>query len=338
MDLVQKPRRGRPPGSGTGKKQRIIPECVGSFNVNNNQLSKQSIVNIPRQYLVQLDVSLSDVNNLENPISYTTLVQELNLPVQIEESLIIPNLYPTKIKTICPSTVLVKCSHDKNKMNDVKESFTSEISNQNLNTFKESILFPLLSTNNGEQWPTTSIYPCTNCELYFDGIPFGIPLYEFENKIRCCGNFCSTKCVHRHIRHYLSETDYWQSYSLLCNIESLLYDEIGLKSVDMAPPKECRQKYGGNLTDDEYRQIIFNNSPIIADVYHLPIYPVQLHMYQINKNLNINMIAEINSKNSTKLSIKSKESLPVDLESAKKSAELLKSLINTKQPLKANCF
>lgn len=134
----------------------------------------------------------------------------------------------------------------------------------------------------------------------------------------------------------MNETDYWQAYSLLCSINSLLYSEDDISGVDMSPPKECRQKYGGNLTDEQYQQIVFGDvNNIIADVYHLPIYPVKLHMYQINKNLNINTVM---TGMGNKTTVKQKVSMPVDLNSAKKSGELIKSMIKVKLPTKENHF
>lgn len=107
-------------------------------------------------------------------------------------------------------------------------------------------------------WDFTNIC-CYNCSLSFKEKPVFIPKkINSETNIEVLGNFCSFSCAIRYINTYYSNDD-----SVRCNyINSLKYlysrfhDGKRISYIPEALPKEVMKKYGGDLTEKEYREEI----------------------------------------------------------------------------------
>jgi hypothetical protein len=103
----------------------------------------------------------------------------------------------------------------------------------------------------------TSYFRCYNCHHKFNNKPFFLPI-KYDEKLKrykVTGNFCSPNCV--------------KSYALKLNFhpEKLaligqMYRQLFGKSyvIKPAPPIQCLNEYGGNLTIEEYRNNFINDT------------------------------------------------------------------------------
>lgn len=93
---------------------------------------------------------------------------------------------------------------------------------------------------------------CWWCTLQFDTMPCFIPNKQVDNMYHVFGCFCSFNCAASYNFTCLDDYKVWNRYSLL---KKMYQDTIGYDSEILnAPPKETLKKYGGKLTEQEYKQ------------------------------------------------------------------------------------
>lgn len=107
-------------------------------------------------------------------------------------------------------------------------------------------------------WPDYSELPCWNCTRYFTKAPISLPNY-YDCTKKCystIGVFCSFGCAARwYFEHEHKDSDL---------LNELFYKCGGKGTIKKAPQKEVLIKFGGNLSDEEYENIV--NSDIF-DVF-----------------------------------------------------------------------
>lgn len=118
-------------------------------------------------------------------------------------------------------------------------------------------------------WKCIERVPCYNCNLYFKDKSVFIPRkIHSDNDIEVYGNFCSFNCATRFIDTNYSDEDQKKIKDEYLNSLKYLYflfyndnsshtpHGIFVENIPLAPPKEVMKKYGGDLSEEEYRQEI----------------------------------------------------------------------------------
>ena len=110
-------------------------------------------------------------------------------------------------------------------------------------------------------YPSGKKSDCFWCTYYFDNPPIYIPARQRQDSIEVYGCFCSPQCAVAYLgKENIDSTTYWERYSLLNNVYGKIYGQNNIKP---APdPFYILDKYYGNLTIQEYRQML-NNSKIL---------------------------------------------------------------------------
>ena len=112
-----------------------------------------------------------------------------------------------------------------------------------------------------DQWPKTSELHCWHCTLTFQSIPKFIPKNFIQDKnIKCHaeGNFCSFNCVMSYINiHYSSSyNERWRIVNNLYKIYTIFTGNPAPPIIESSPRPYLLTKFGGNLSPDEYVELI----------------------------------------------------------------------------------
>lgn len=142
---------------------------------------------------------------------------------------------------------------------------------------------------------------CFWCTYYFDNPPIYIPARQRGDDIEVYGCFCSPQCAVAYLSDQnIDSTTYWERYSLLNNIYGKIYGENNIKP---APnPYYILEKYYGNLSIQEYRQMLGNSQILMVidkpltkifpelheENFETP--PIFLSMHQKNKMPSVNKL------------------------------------------------
>ncbi len=109
-----------------------------------------------------------------------------------------------------------------------------------------------------DPWPEQTYIKCWHCSLNFKTIPLGIPYKIYTKDIKIIyyvlGCFCSFACTLSYIHDKYNVCSHYES------LLHLLWLEFGNTGViNKAPPKEIMIEYGGELSENLYRNIVKNN-------------------------------------------------------------------------------
>jgi hypothetical protein len=352
IDNKPKLKRGRP------KKNSNLIENVnktsGIYQVG--QIIRKSCTFV-KQYIVSLNISIDDLSgnsqssSLPLPLSlslslskqkiniptYESILDDLNYSNINNEKLYIPNFYPTKVINLNPEIIPINIINKPNISNlvnlNIPQSNSVNLNGTQSNSVNSTkpnndllILCPLLKNKYGNDWPDKSSYLCWNCDMSFNTCPIGIPDKEYMGKYYCYGNFCSFQCSARYIYDKESHTDYIKKYSMLCTLYQTVNNLTADNKIIMAPSRELREKYGGNISDEKYREIInSSNDEIKYEIYKLPLVPTYLHISQIYNNIgNLN---KLNTKEQIKEVSKEKKYIPLDKDDLRKSQDNVKKFL-----------
>lgn len=312
-DINKEKRRGRPKKQGDGTEELIdnkvceieeAPKKRGRKKkhelllspsiLNPSQGEKQTSSN-NKSYIATLKVTAEDLDKIQN-----NYIKEINNGYQDAHSRnnIMGSVGFENFSEICDSTQNSHLLHESECIcvlpNNIPiKLFDEGTTCQREQNFKstEVIMLPQLTQDN-QQWPQSSPYPCWNCDIYFDGTPIGIIDKEHGTKIQGYGNCCSFPCVARYMVDRENVQDFSYKYSLLCMLYQQVYNLPVNTKVPIAPPREALTKYGGKLSYDEYHdQTIYERK---VEVYKLPLVPVLLHIGELSKFANISAIVENN--------------------------------------------
>ena len=104
---------------------------------------------------------------------------------------------------------------------------------------------------------------CFWCTYYFDNPPIYIPARQRDYNIEAYGCFCSPQCAVAYLgKENIDSTTYWERYALLNNIYGKIFKQSNIKP---APdPFYILDKFYGNLTIQEYRQILDNSQILMV--------------------------------------------------------------------------
>jgi hypothetical protein len=331
------------------KSCNFVKQYIVSLNINSNDLLTSSLLtNVPIMTSNNIIPTYDNISTYENITTYENISNDSlldnlnyynnNIPT---EKLNIPNFYPIKVINIIPDNIPFNFNSNEfvnsnklansnkfansNKLTNSNEHVNSnELSNENEN--ENLLLCSLLKNKYGNDWPEKSSYLCWNCDMSFNSCPVGIPDKEYMGKYYCYGNFCSFSCTARYIYEKESNTDYIKKYSMLCTLYQYVNNLTPDTKIILAPARELREKYGGTLSDEKYKEIINStNNEIKYEIYKLPLVPTYLHISQIYNTISNSNINYIKTQN--KDVIKVKKFIPLDKDDLKKSQENVKKLL-----------
>ena len=112
-----------------------------------------------------------------------------------------------------------------------------------------------------QKWNTISHFCCWNCSLQINDIPRFIPQFIEPSKnecqfIQCEGHFCSFPCAKSYlVQKYTDPHERKLRETMLCYLFFLFFGKH-VQSIPLAPNKTELFKFGGKLTEKEYKRKI----------------------------------------------------------------------------------
>lgn len=215
------------------------------------------------------DLQNNDINNISNSYEGMSLENTSNLSYNIIKSnsnykanTLNNNLYSEQYDD-------VELNEDKNNTNDTNDtnntndmispkSSNEDTERKNINKdifIKLKELETCLRTNNINNKKSACFY----CTGDFDNPPIYIPKHLINGSYHVYGCFCSPECATGFLmKEQIDSSIKYERYFLLNNIYSKIYNYE--KSIKPAPdPYYTLDKFFGNLTIDEYRNLIKTN-------------------------------------------------------------------------------
>ena len=141
----------------------------------------------------------------------------------------------------------------------IKMSTTTTTTTQNENDFAEEKIYDDFKNKFSglEAWDYTDIH-CLHCSLGFDTKPVFIPKkINSDTNIEVLGNFCSFPCCLSYINIYYSNNDIIRC-NYINNLKYLyfLFYDRKIMFIPEAPDKIEMKKYGGHMSEKEYKEEI----------------------------------------------------------------------------------
>jgi len=123
---------------------------------------------------------------------------------------------------------------------------------------------------------------CFWCTCSFDNPPVYIPKGEFNGSYHCYGCFCSPECATAYLfQESIDSATRFERYHLLNYIYCNIYEHK--KNIKPAPdPRYTLDKFYGNLTIQEYRQLLENERLLL--VVNKPLTRVLPELHEDNDN------------------------------------------------------
>ena len=216
----------------------------GSFEYNPN-------ISEPKAYNDNVSTT---INNSVQPYNYIDNNIDSNVNNIIQDNRIIDNDNVVDKSNITNEKVnLVKKSNNPAEVRQIDKILNNKY---NCNNEKIEILSKLL-VNNSRKCDNNIL--CFWCCLNFKNTAWGIPTKYENEKFDLYGVFCSPQCTLSYILNFYQNDDFmWEKIALL----NLLYFKVYQTYETLVPAldKLALDKFGGSLTEDEYRDIINNNN------------------------------------------------------------------------------
>lgn len=156
--------------------------------------------------------------------------------------------------------------------------------NQSEKTTKESrhenVISVLKDFDKNKSWPEKTNIKCWWCCHNFDDTPVGVPIKIYDNIFYLKGCFCSFNCCLSYVNDNKNMYKYDSIYPLIKSLRAKLTKKHLNDPLTPAPPRECLDIFGGELSIEEFRSI--NDDYIFKRVN----YPMKIIIEQIEK-LNI---------------------------------------------------
>lgn len=268
----------------------------------NNIFEYKPNICIPKPYEESvMDVKCLDNNN--NNLKYALYETNQN-KTEIKEDY--NNLNVSNISTI--------------NLKDNKELNISDV-NYNNNLISSSYIKDI---NNLKIWPDKTNQLCLWCCHCIDHKPIPLPVKKVDDIFYVIGYFCSYNCAASY-NFDKNNNDKWTCYSLL-NYLYKISNNTDFKKINLAPPRESLQIFGGNLLIDEFRKKSICNKKI--NLLYPPLITIIPHIeeYSINKDQQEQKYIPINNNLMNKAinSLKLKRKNPISNNKTLKSYMSLK--------------
>lgn len=236
-------KRGRKPKGG-----KIIKNTINDDDYYTNR-----VPNI----ILKLKCTEQDVNdnlNFLSHIKYDPVVHNVNA-------------YDNNDTTINPTTSIHYCNIEQNSNISDKNTIVENTDSCSGNTNDKKIIWDKLKDLQHKlhsNMITDKKSNCFWCTYNFDNPPVYIPKLFINNTFEVYGCFCSPECAVAYLCNEQIDTSIkWERYSMLNNIYSKIFNYT--KNIKPAPnPHYILDKYYGNLSIEEYRSILTNDSILLV--------------------------------------------------------------------------
>jgi len=316
-------KRGRKPKNGKIKvkpppKKRGRKPKGGKIIKKSNSKNAHSTFVQPN-IILHLKCSTKDIKRTYfNPSKYTP---EIVNPVayNIQTNTKLSDLQYKEINTECSK------KNDTNKhITDIFETHTTYEKKKPTNNSSTKLLWSKLNQlahklkNNDISDKRSACFWCT---YDFDNPTIFIPKQYCNDCLEVYGCFCSPECALSYLKNEdIDNTTKWERYALLNNVYGKIYNYE--KNIKPAPnPFYTLNKYYGNLTISEYRQLLKNDRIIM--IVNKPMTKILPELYEENNdipNIYCNML---------KQSEKDKSSTDFRLKRSQQKTTKAASLINS---------
>ena len=260
----------KPPPKKRGRKPKGGKIIKKTTNLTNTVINKQpNIILHLKCSSKELDhindFSVNYTPNIHNPEAYNILsnTKMYDLPY-------------SEITTSQQDKQVNKCNYIVN--NDIPKEETKDISTKELWN-KLNILKRNLRCNNVSDKRAA----CFWCTYEFDNPAVHIPKQYNGDCLEVYGCFCSPECALSYLKNeQLDDSTKWERYALLNNVYGKIYDYN--KNIKPAPdPHYTLDKYYGNLSIQEYRKLLNNDSILL--VANKPMTKILPELYEENNEL-----------------------------------------------------
>jgi hypothetical protein len=257
-NLKQK-RRGRP------KKNQENNNDKKKKSKDQDNLLEELEEKEEEDIILHLPINLSDINNhknadnqinkKENSIFTINDIDSLNSSnSDLSENSNISSLNenPYKIikdqqKTIDKLNLQIN-EYEKKNVQDQDQTFDGTY-NKHIKKMKTDFVFIDIKTNKQIILENTNI-SCWWCTYNFQWIPCLMPEKCMDGKYFVFGCFCTFNCMVSYNLFSLNDHNVWNRYSLIKKIHNNIFETQD--DIPLAPQKETFEKFGGNLTHEQY--------------------------------------------------------------------------------------
>jgi len=112
-------------------------------------------------------------------------------------------------------------------------------------------------SNKRKEWLKSTSVWCRWCVHSFQGPPVSIPKWYLNKTFFVTGCYCSYSCAASHLfsRNDVNETNKWKYYNLLHFLKKKILNLKETDRIQLAPPQETLQVFGGHLSIEKFRDI-----------------------------------------------------------------------------------
>ena len=257
------------PKKTTKKKQFPVVATVGPDGIKGSLLAE-----VRRPLIVHLSIQSKDVPYNNMPIIYDphppidAMPYDMNFDNPFYET--VENLEPQNNTIITPQIERLPIKQEQYTNNEtvtisantVTTTQETEIDYYNL---KSTLLVQFKNSSEVKTIPQTSDDACFWCCHTFTNRPVVLPARDTGEYLTVIGNFCSPECACAYLFDMRQDTHTrWEQLALLYRV----YSEACNNKIHPAPARNILKLFGGNLSIQEYRQLIRSHK-VRVDI-HLP--------------------------------------------------------------------
>lgn len=263
-----------------------------------NENNHQSLLYDNQSCLGKTENTDSNININYYKTELDNKVLECNIDKKIDDDIIIKKIkYEDNNKIVEPKQIIsinMRKKEVKIKYNKTNIKNTNSLVRQNF--------------SDNSYWPEKTNIACWWCCHNFSNTPATLPTKYEKGIYSVIGVFCSPECAGAwNFNDKANDSLIWERYSLLNMLYINIYKNINL-NIKLAPPKELLEKFGGQLTIEEFR----NSCSNYGRDFKLIMPPVKTIIHSINEEANIIIKSKL------------KKFIPIDKDRINKANEELK--------------
>jgi hypothetical protein len=270
-EATETPVKEEKPKKTTKKKQFPCIATVGPDGIEGNLLPE-----VRRPLIVHLPIQSKDIPMNDMPIMYDPNPPSEALPYDINSdnpfyddvehfpemnnSIVMPET------TVTESLSTITNTHSKQDISSNHDNTTVPASVEiDYYNMKSNLLVQFTESNDRKTIPETSDAACFWCCHAFNNRPVVLPIRDTGEYLQVTGNFCSPECACAYLFDMRQDSHTrWEQLALLYRV----YGEACNGKIHPAPARNILRLFGGNLSIQEYRQLIRSHK-VRVDI-HLP--------------------------------------------------------------------
>ena len=269
--VAETPVKEEKPKKTTKKKQFPCIATVGPDGIEGNLLPE-----VRRPLIVHLPIQSKDILMNDMPIMYDPNPPSDAIPYDINSdnpfyddvehfpetnTIVVPeNVTASDILAAVGNTTVAKID-----ANQIIETIQEADTNIDYYNMKSNLLFQFTDSNDRKTIPEKSDAACFWCCHSFTNRPVVLPIRDTGEHLQVTGNFCSPECACAYLFDMRQDSHTrWEQLALLYRV----YGEACNGKIHPAPARNILKLFGGNLSINEYRQLIRSHK-VRVDI-HLP--------------------------------------------------------------------